>query len=394
VSSEPIMEQLALEDETGAILEEVGPSFGPGLSPPQSVYLAMHDAPAEGHLVVQITSVGALESSVGSATIPSASASATVPFVFYVQRQDHAPASESAAPAQSQAALGSVATPSVLLAADSGATSVSTIAAAAAGDGAPSGLDAAMASAVNTDVAIASDLPENFNFRVLTGPLASRSSGPLGPILADADVDPAPAVDRHERALVQDIKGIEEDSSAMTEHRDDLAAVSTRGHSPLVTSVWARFPEESDASDGSIGRDVHDQDRLHQSGRRAGLSGLVAALAVAQVSDATTSGMANLDARAKDRQPILAHDPIAPLARKARPDYIKAAFGLALGLGLTAGPLFPNLLASGRVRVPKWMRKRSGKSGTNRLVPAPRRQMHAIRKWFGRRFASGQDRLS
>jgi hypothetical protein len=45
-------------------------------------------------------------------------------------------------------------------------------------------------------------------------------------------------------------------------------------------------------------------------------------------------------------------------------DYVKAACGLALGLGLTTGPLFPDLIASLPGRLPKWfsiLRARRGR---------------------------------
>jgi hypothetical protein len=44
--------------------------------------------------------------------------------------------------------------------------------------------------------------------------------------------------------------------------------------------------------------------------------------------------------------------------RQEPPDYAKAACGLAIGLGLTTGPLFPDLMQSLQSRVPKWIASR------------------------------------
>ena len=42
--------------------------------------------------------------------------------------------------------------------------------------------------------------------------------------------------------------------------------------------------------------------------------------------------------------------------------FIKAACGLALGLGMSSRPVFPELLASVRRRVPTWPRKRQARA--------------------------------
>ena len=44
------------------------------------------------------------------------------------------------------------------------------------------------------------DSSDGFNLRVPTGPFASRSTSPLGPLLAGIGNDPTPEVDRNERA--------------------------------------------------------------------------------------------------------------------------------------------------------------------------------------------------
>ena len=149
-----------------------------------------HDAPADGHLVVQITTLGGTRSESATSSVMSPAASSSVPFVLYVQRQQTSdPSSEIAFPAQSQTPLGTVEFASFSLGTSSSSGGASTV--AAIGDGAPAGPEAAVASSVDTtSLPSEADLADGFNIRVLTGPLASRSSGPLGPIVADADVDP------------------------------------------------------------------------------------------------------------------------------------------------------------------------------------------------------------
>ena len=86
---------------------------------------------------------------------------------------------------------------------------------------APAGEDgesAPAAQAATTTVASATtaDTPEppsesldSFNVRVSTGPFASRSASPLGPTLASIDAEATQQVDRHERAMSQEIEGLE-----------------------------------------------------------------------------------------------------------------------------------------------------------------------------------------
>ncbi len=89
-------------------------------------------------------------------------------------------------------------------------------------------------------------------------------------------------------------------------------------------------------------------------------------------SEGATNGDASAAQIAADDQPAAAVDAVSPPERRQRADYLKIAYGLVLSLGLTAGPLFPDLLTSGRVRVPKWLRKlRSIWKGFRRVESHP-----------------------
>ena len=68
------------------------------------------------------------------------------------------------------------------------------------------------------------------------------------------------------------------------------------------------------------------------------------------------------------------------------PNYVKAACGLAFGLMMTSGPLFPNLIARLPRRVPKWivvLRTRTERAdfrGAGRFSPA--RLSGWLRAWM------------
>ena len=335
----------------------------------------------------------ALEAQSATSSVMSPAASSSVPFVLYVQRQQTSdPSSEIAFPAQSQTPLGTVEFASFSLGTSSSSGGASTV--VAIGDGVPAGPEAAVASSVDTSLPSEADLADGFNIRVLTGPLASRSSGPLGPIVAVADVDPAPPVDRHERALIQDIQGLEQDDGPLsTVSRDDLAGVTPAANSLDESIAWE--DDRDDGDDSTMGRGLRFslQDVAHQSGRRPGLNGLLAILPAADGSQAATTGdLADTVRTVAGSQPVLAAEAISSPKREQRPDYIKAAYGLILGLGLTAGPLFPDLLASGRVRVPKWLRTLRSKPKSSGLYSSSRRRIYAIGHWLCGRVAALGDR--
>ena len=68
--------------------------------------------------------------------------------------------------------------------------------------------------------------------------------------------------------------------------------------------------------------------------------------------------MASVTVGAADSDSELPSVPAATVRRGVEtlefPDYIKAACGLALGLGLTSGPLFPDVITSLQGRLPRW----------------------------------------
>jgi hypothetical protein len=385
----PVVGQLNLVDSSGNNLEQVGPSWGPGLAPPQSVGVLLHNLAPGEHLMVQIT---AAEPTSSSSTSPSSSpttatgttatetrpANWNVSFVLDVQTQQ-AQLSNSAAVslAQGPTAIGTlIVAPSL----QSGSVLTSSTATAATEDVGESFDGPVIATAdvppsAPTDLAL--DLTEGFDDRVSTGPLASRSAGPLGPTLAAIDADPTQPVDRHERALSQDIDalatGIAAETTASRSDRnaqtpsalpgsldrsterltsdEPVVAVAGRGGFPLKVTAPSRAQPLEFAA-------------LWATLPTAGHSAIVGPAS----AESGSSPPENLRAPAADRRAAI--DPLEC------PDYVKAACGLALGLGLTSGPLFSDLIATRPGRISSWMfafsvRVRRAWPGSSRLKTVP-----------------------
>ena len=85
----------------------------------------------------------------------------------------------------------------------------------------------AAATALPPAMAETADLPsesfDSFGLRISTGPLASRDASPLGPILASVDAEATQQVDRHERAMAQEILGLDASDGdlSLASRRDD-----------------------------------------------------------------------------------------------------------------------------------------------------------------------------
>ena len=93
-------------------------------------------------------------------------------------------------------------------------------------------------------------------------------------------------------------------------------------------------------------------------GQRADLPALLASIPSISGSNGETACPADSDTSISTVQFALAAESLTSTERSEGLDYLKAAVGLAIGMGLTSGPLFPDLLASVQARLPKWMRKR------------------------------------
>jgi hypothetical protein len=373
----PFVDEMSLVDPTGKTLEQVGSPGSAGGFISAAVLVQLHGARAGDQILVQIVAAEPSSSSpsstsstlsssgsgVATASASGQSASWNVPFVLDVQRQQSSASSTDAgsvvsgtgtvgtlivAPAQQPTVFASSSSSSAPAAQD-GATSVdaqaaNTAVAASAPAGASDGL--------------VTESTDSFNVRVPTGPLASRGGGALGPTLALIDAEPTQPVDRLERALSQDIVGLGAGDGEQTASRGNGAgdqefsddpgtwpgSIGTGGTGGPVVSIPGRggFPLRVT----SPGRDQRGQFQF---------PALWATLPAAPSPDTAVSNAAQ-SAISLNELPIVP----AVAYRSAPetlecPDFVKAACGLALGLGLTTGPLFPDLIASFPGRLPKWV---------------------------------------
>ncbi len=355
----PALGMIKVFGPDGTALAEASPEFGPGDSPPQFLTVLTHGMPVGGRLVVQVMSAESSTSSETGTTAASAPSSGwSAPFVLYVQRQDdqvQAGLSVSGPPAQGSIATGILALPAsaqagVPSSSDGPATSVAT----GTSDTALTNQDEPPAVAAAPDES-ASDSSGGFNLRVPTGPFVSRTAGPLGPILASVGGDPTPEVDRNERALFQEIERRDVDQG--TDRNDKGFELARR--EPAGT--------RSDESDGRV-RAVSGAGGLPfevtglASRRRTDLSALLASIppaaAMGEPGDEpaetphwidTVHSSAIAEATLRSAVPVYS-------------DFIKAACGLALGLGMSSRALFPDLLASVQMHVPRWLRERRARA--------------------------------
>ncbi len=381
----PVISALALQDANGHTLDQMtSPDWDPADGPPAgpTMLVALHDVPAGGHLMVQITTPAGV-SSTGTGTTSAANLAAnwSVPFILDVQRQEDS-AQQSAPPAQGTVAVGTLisvsASPSEL-----SILSPETALSAGANAAGPDGQGLVMEAADSPPAGLVPDGVDGFNLRVPTGPLASRSAGPLGPILASWEADLAPPVDRHERGLIQEIDGPDlEVDTELPERRSQLAQVD-----PSASLSDSSPSSNRDQSVGSIvvvtGRSgLPFKVTGLTGGDRAEMAALLASIPATAALERSRSRRAETDApialvlvRSAAESPSLAD-------RSDCPDYLKAACGLAIGVGLTSGPLFPDLMASVQGRMPRWGRSiRAGES----LAVTPgkmKRRFRRIRDWL------------
>ena len=173
--------------------------------------------------------------------------------------------------------------------------------------------------------------------------------------MALVDAEPTQPVDRLERALSQEIAGLGAG--------DDVQSAA-RGNGTIDTEM----SEDPGTWPGSIGTTGTGGPVVSIPGR-GGFPHKVTSPGATSASNSRRSGQR---CRAAPSRYAVAGKALGAFARSELPvaqavayssvpespdfpDYVKAACGLALGLGLTTGPLFPDLIASLPGRLPKWL---------------------------------------
>jgi hypothetical protein len=226
--------------------------------------------------------------------------------------------------------------------------------------------------AISTESASGEAPAGSFDVRLSSGPLASRSASPLGPALATVMADPAPPVDRHERALSQSIDESESDDNSVAKPRRMDYVLDEEG----VLSSGTDSKNRSRTGDtrvalaglGAFPLKVTD---LRGQGDRPELESLLASLPGSLDEKEPSTIIAAQDYDADDLAAFLADSGHAARADDLAPDYLTTACGLALGLGLTAGPLFPDILALIASGSSRWRRGVLSRSTSRKPASTP-----------------------
>ncbi len=218
---------------------------------------------------------------------------------------------------------------------------------------------------------------------VSVGPLVSRGSAPIGPMLATTPGDSTQSIDRSERAFDLATGGLGSGARLDPELLDVLAASLARPTGqgmPMGRSAGLDDASESLVALRGPGGFPLMVTSLQGDRSRVNRSELLATLPT-------------LDDPAESGDPMAGFTDVAAIKiRRADPgpesedptctDFLTAACGLALGVGLTSGPLYPDLMALVRTWLPSRLRRRnlalavrSGRSRPSRFLA----------RWFGRR---------
>jgi hypothetical protein len=374
-TSPPVFAQMDLVNATGNMVAQFGPPSGPGASVLQGMTVQLHNATNGSHIVIQVTTAEASAHASSSSATDSANTAGPQPapgdnvsFVLDIQRQD-APDTGQGTGSIVQAPVG---VGTLVVAPTSqgiSSTSSSTWTAPDEQDGesasAAQGPTTAVASAATATFEPAGESLESFNVRLSTGPLASRSASPLGPTLASIDAEATQPVDRHERALSQEIEGLEpvdgERSTAWRSEDSNEESSNEPGSSGFAGSAR---PVVGVLGSGGFPMMVTSPGR----GQHAQLADLWATLP--SFADSESSASRTAQAEISLHESPLTHTNAAASTSSSdsakSPEYVKAACGLALGLALTSGSLFPDLIARLPRRMPKWianLRPRTGRTG-------------------------------
>jgi len=119
------------------------------------------------------------------------------------------------------------------------------------------------------------------------------------------------------------------------------------------------------------------------SGDRAGLAGLLAALPAPVEPASSAESQPGSFAATEDGSAELTAQVSYAADRRNYPDYLKAACGFVLGLGLTSGPLFSDLITSLKRKTPRSLPEaRAGDAGDGSAPRRRRRPVRALFRWL------------
>ncbi len=383
----PIIGQMDLLDHSGDVLAQLDPfANGPPSGPNDAVTLSFQDMPAGSELIVQISSP---TGSAAGSSIPAAGgpvlATSSGSFVVDVQRIESAVSNSAAgndvvtesSTSGVRSLIGTLVSgtvPATSAWSSSGSFSTDPTAFEA-----PFVLDAgSVAQAVET-MALegSSDEPPA---RIAVGPLASRAAAPIGPSFSSVEVDPAPAIDRHERALADAIATNGLDTRSSDRSASALAS-NGEGGDAIDRDGPDRTGQEPDSVVG-LGPLRLMASRTRRIDRQGSLDALYAAMGPAG-STGTIRSVMNGDST--EEVPVLVQfaSPESSAAdRRPTPDYLTSACFVALGMGLIARPILPDLIRLLPSHASRWGRRRFVPTSSEADAPLHRRTFET---WLRRR---------
>ncbi len=209
---------------------------------------------------------------------------------------------------------------------------------------------------------------------VSVGPLVTRGSAPLRPLLGTTPGEPTPTIDRNERAF-------------------DLAALGSGvGVDAELLLGLTTNRSDGNGEDTPVNPATRTTEPLIALRGPGGLPVMVSSVRADQSLTNPAAVLATLPApeNLPDPGQQLARLPALPplevsgaLRRDdevACTDFLKAACGLMLGIGLTTGPLYPDLIALVRNSLPRRASLASSprRSGARRKGP-----LCSFRRWLG-----------
>jgi hypothetical protein len=315
---------------------EIAAMIGMTASPAQALGLAARGMPNAAHLGAQLVSSGSQATTEAGTIAGSAALTWGVPVVVSAQRQDgQDPATSISEPTQGSGRI-LLSSLSALAGAPTSSdteASVPTVVTDETGLSAPD----QVVPAIEVTAETPSSASAGFIFRITAGPFVSRNAGPLGPILASVGGDPTPEVDRNERALHHEIERRDFDGSDYIHPGYD----SDGSESGADDGNGASGPVMAISGPGGFQLKV----TALSNRRRTDLSELISAIP----RTAGREGELSIDSA----RMATAAEASSPDETPVYAKFIKAACVLALGVGMSSGVLFPNLLASIRRRIPR-----------------------------------------
>jgi len=374
----PALDQLYLVGPSGVVLTMLQGASAYAQRPRQDMMILLSAVPDNSELLVRIVETPA--PSVAAGSPQASSASLNIPFTMAIQRTDLA---TSALPLnavfQAVAPVGLAG--SLLIAYGNGAVTVSPPSLGSSGaapnpEAASSELTATEPSAVaiapagvrlTTQVEVAAP-------GVSVGPLVTRGSAPLRPPLGTTPAEPTPSIDRNERAF-------------------DLAALeSGAGLDAELLLGLTTNRSDGNGEDTPVNQATRTTEPLIALRGPGGLPVMVSSMRVGQSLIDSAAVLATLPApenlpdpgQQLARLPALPPLEVSGALRRgdevACTDFLKAACGLMLGIGLTIGPLYPDLMALVRNFLPRRasLANAPRRSGARRKGP-----LHSFRRWLG-----------